>query len=83
MNQLDQDIEKRIIDKLAMWLTDSVALYKMAEIRESTGTAMIMRALMYALLTGFARKNHHKADVMQVISTNWDLLVQSRKEQEL
>jgi hypothetical protein len=83
MNQVHIDIEKRIIDKLALWLTDSFALCEMAEMRKSTATAIIMRALMYCLLTGFAKKASDKADVMEVISTNWDLLINSRKEQGL
>lgn len=79
MTPLDNDVEKHIIDKLALWLIDSFALCGTAEMPKTKATAIVMRALMFALLAGLAKKGSNKRDVLEVVSTNWDILVERRK----
>lgn len=80
MTAIEQDVEKRIIDKLALWLKDSFALCEMVDMPKGKATVIVMRTLLFALLAGLAKKGSNKQDVMEVISTNWDLLIERKKE---
>lgn len=78
MSQIEYDIEKRILDKLSVWLTDSFALCEMANIRTSTATAIVMRALLWCLISGLMQKGSNKRDFLEVCGTNWDLVLKHR-----
>jgi hypothetical protein len=82
MYEMEKDIEKRIIDKLSLWLKDSFELCEMAEIRKSTSVAIVMRALMFSLLLGLVKKGSSKADMLEVMGNNWDILVERRKSHD-
>lgn len=82
-SQIEHDIEKRVIDKLALWLKDSCALCEMAQLSNSRTTVIIVRSLLFAMLSGLIQKGASKADVMEIISTNWDMIDNLRKQGRL
>lgn len=56
MTQLEQDLTKRIDDKLLLWMADSFELFSMADISERANYAII-RCLVRALCAGLAESN--------------------------
>ena len=74
MYEAEKDAERHILDRLGTWMTDSFNRCELADIRGTVATAIIMRALLYALIIGMMRKGANKADFLQVIGTNWDMM---------
>ena len=74
------DIENRILDKLSLWLKDSFALCEMADMGSNLATAIVMRALLYALITGLIQKGSNKADFLEIVNTNWDIVAKLKHE---
>ena len=77
------DIENRILDKLSVWLKDSFALCEMAELSKSVATTIVMRSLLYALITGLIQKGASKADFLEIVGTNWDLVTKLKSDRRL
>lgn len=71
---IEYDIEKRILDRLSLWITDSIALCEMGNLSHSRTTTIVMRALLYALITGLIQKGANKSDFMEIVSTNYDMV---------
>lgn len=82
MSELENDIEKRILDRLSVWLNDSFALCEMGNLRSSTSAAIVMRALLWALISGFIQKGAKKDDLLDVVDTNWDLVWKAKSRLE-
>ena len=80
--QIEYDIEKRILDKLSLWLNDSIALCEMADIRKSTAVAIVMRGLLWCLISGLIQKGSSKADFLEIAATNWDIVMAAKPKLE-
>jgi len=80
MYEAEKDAERHILDRLGIWLTDSFERCALADLRKSTSSAIIMRALMYCLIIGMIRKGASKADMMEVFSNNWDMMKDKKDE---
>ena len=50
MTQLERDLERRISDRLHLWIKDSVELFEMAGLSEQRGLQAVVAQLVYSLI---------------------------------
>lgn len=76
------DVEAQVNADLSDWLTDSLALCEAEGLSNVDSTSVVMRALLYCLLSGLMRKGAKRDDILAVVSANWDVLSEARNKRE-
>lgn len=79
----EEDVEAKIIKNLNSWLKDSLIICSEAHLTKFETTSVIMRALLWVLLSGLMEKGARLDDVLKVISANWNILHQDKAERKL
>jgi len=75
---MTEDLEKEVADKLSGWIKDSMVRLETARVSNTKAAAIVMRSLLYALISGLMQKGATKAEFLEVSGANWDVVAEIR-----